>query len=83
MSNFSDLFYSSETVVEKKSLSVPTKDYIFIKEVFPEWGTPNCLTVFCFQLIAQRLRERGINTYHDRTAQGFTIEQLKNLIKNG
>ena len=81
MSNFSDLFYPQGTVIEKKSLSVPKEDYDFIREVFPEFGLPNCLTAFFFHMVAERLKQRGINSFHDREAQGFSIKQLQRLVQ--
>ena len=81
MSHFSDLFYPQGTAIEKKSLSVPKEDYDFIREVFPEHGLANCITAFFFHTVAERLRQRGINSFHDREAQGFSIKQLQSLVQ--
>lgn len=81
MSNFSDLFYPKGMAITKKSLSVPQEDYDFIRQVFPEYGLPNCLTAFFFHSVAERLKELGIHSYQDRTAQGFSIDQLQNLVR--
>lgn len=80
MSNFSDLFYPKGTAIVKKSLSVPQEDYDFIREVFPEFGLPNCLTAFFFHTVAERLKQRGIKSFHDRETQGFSIKQLQSLV---
>lgn len=80
MSGFSEVFYSSNTPTEKKSLSVPSEDYEFIRKVFPEYGLPNYLTVYAFQSIVKRLKALGIMSYEDRMEKGFSLEQLKNLI---
>ncbi|HAU85023.1 MAG TPA: hypothetical protein DCW90_05850 [Lachnospiraceae bacterium] len=80
MPGLSEVFYSSDTQTEKKSLSVPSEDYAFIRQVFPETGIPNYMTVYAWKSVVKRLHDLGIHSYEDRVKKKFSIEQLKELI---
>ena len=81
MSKFADIFYDTSKPTERKLLKVCVEDFELLNKVFPETGISTNVTTYMFAVLAEKLRQRGVVDYESREKEGFTIANLKELLK--
>lgn len=77
----SELFYSGNKATDRTILRIGTEDKKLLQELFPESGVITSLSVYLFEQIVNQLKEKGIETYADRVASKFSLEDLKAEVK--
>lgn len=86
---FLSLFIDERKPIIKRTFSVNEEDYLLVHRVFNELGFAQYFSGFCYKVLADQLRAKGIEDSLDRMNHGpfvsvsSLLSQTKTALKKG